>query len=108
MIPDDDNPELTKFMVAMRFAGHGDFATLPREERQARVKAMIQDISIAFAAAVEIMAMDKAQLIERRAWDKPLKVETLATVSKAAQAVHQIMEAAAARVMCAMAELADA
>ena len=26
MIPDDDNPELTKFMVAMRFAGHGDFA----------------------------------------------------------------------------------
>jgi hypothetical protein len=42
MIPDDDNPELTKFMVAMRFAGREDFATLPREERQARDKAMMQ------------------------------------------------------------------
>jgi hypothetical protein len=107
MIPNDDNPELTRFMVAMRFAGDVEWATLPKEERQERAGAMILQLATAFSAAVEIMAMDKGSVIERRAWDKPVSCETMAIATKLAEEVHKTIAAASARVLCAMAEYVD-
>ena len=69
--------------------------------------AMVDDIAVAFSAAAEIMAMTKAELIERQGWDKPIKCEALAIASKTAKGVYEIMEAANARQLCAMAEFAD-
>jgi hypothetical protein len=106
MLPDDDNPELTKFMVAYRFAGHVDFATMP-EARQERARHMIQDLTAAFSAAIELMCMSKADMIERQGWNKPIMAETLAIACKTAEAVTNVLKSANARQMCAMAEFAD-
>jgi hypothetical protein len=69
---------------------------------------MLRDLDVAFRAAVELMAMSKAELIERRAWDAPVPAETLAIATKTAEVVSQVLNAAAARVTCAMTEFADA